>query len=104
MGMPSDIYSGSILASMRHTTLTGPPSLITQSKSLNILSSRSSIAAMTSVDSSGTAISPAIRSEEHTSELQTLMRNSYAVFCLKQNTNYHSKPLLLCRISAQQQY
>src|SRR3546814_9892858 len=23
------------------------------------------------------------RSEEHTSELQTLMRNSYAVFCLK---------------------
>src|SRR3546814_5573400 len=25
------------------------------------------------------------RSEEHTSELQTLMRISYAVFCLKQN-------------------
>src|SRR3546814_7421101 len=29
------------------------------------------------------------RSEEHTSELQSLMRNSYAVFCLKK-TNYHS--------------
>src|SRR3546814_3290837 len=31
----------------------------------------------------------ACRSEEHTSELQSLMRNSYAVFCLKkkQNTN-----------------
>src|SRR3546814_1206148 len=27
-----------------------------------------------------------IRSEEHTSELQSLMRNSYAVFCLKKNT------------------
>src|SRR3546814_7550210 len=27
------------------------------------------------------------RSEEHTSELQSLMRISYAVFCLKQNTN-----------------
>src|SRR3546814_2171882 len=26
-----------------------------------------------------------IRSEEHTSELQSLMRNSYAVFCLKKN-------------------
>src|SRR3546814_5451465 len=26
------------------------------------------------------------RSEEHTSELQSLMRNSYAVFCLKQTT------------------
>src|SRR3546814_8497175 len=27
------------------------------------------------------------RSEEHTSELQSLMRISYDVFCLKQNTN-----------------
>src|SRR3546814_2343587 len=29
-----------------------------------------------------------IRSEEHTSELQSLMRISYAVFCLKKKTNY----------------
>src|SRR3546814_8787847 len=28
----------------------------------------------------------ACRSEEHTSELQSLMRNSYAVFCLKKKT------------------
>src|SRR3546814_3605691 len=27
------------------------------------------------------------RSEEHTSELQSLMRHSYAVFCLKKNTH-----------------
>src|SRR3546814_4280723 len=27
------------------------------------------------------------RSEEHTSELQSLMRTSYAVFCLKNNTH-----------------
>src|SRR3546814_5319204 len=27
------------------------------------------------------------RSEEHTSELQSLMRNSYAVFCLTKNTH-----------------
>src|SRR3546814_3523590 len=27
------------------------------------------------------------RSEEHTSELQSLMRISYAVFCLNKNTN-----------------
>src|SRR3546814_9441072 len=27
-----------------------------------------------------------IRSEEHTSELQSLMRTSYAVFCLKKKT------------------
>src|SRR3546814_6653489 len=30
------------------------------------------------------------RSEEHTSELQTLMRTSYAVFCLKQKCTSHS--------------
>src|SRR3546814_1258917 len=30
------------------------------------------------------------RSEEHTSELQSLMRSSYAVFCLKQKTHEHS--------------
>src|SRR3546814_9228817 len=29
------------------------------------------------------------RSEEHTSELQSLMRISYAVFCLKKKTNQH---------------
>src|SRR3546814_6915457 len=30
---------------------------------------------------------PHVRSEEHTSELQSLMRNSYAVFCLKKKKN-----------------
>src|SRR3546814_906825 len=29
------------------------------------------------------------RSEEHTSELQSLMRISYAVFCLKKKKNYY---------------
>src|SRR3546814_6612014 len=36
------------------------------------------------------------RSEEHTSELQSLMRSSYAVFCLKKknnNKNTHQKRL-----------
>src|SRR3546814_8296538 len=32
---------------------------------------------------------PRIRSEEHTSELQSLMRISYAVFCLKKKNNNH---------------
>src|SRR3546814_4858774 len=31
----------------------------------------------------GQPVSGIVRSEEHTSELQSLMRNSYAVFCLK---------------------
>src|SRR3546814_3272428 len=39
------------------------------------------------------------RSEEHTSELQSLMRISYAVFCLKQKTNPHQTTqatIILC--------
>src|SRR3546814_5791515 len=37
-----------------------------------------------------------LRSEEHTSELQSLMRISYAVFCLKKkkNTHIYTKPQL----------
>src|SRR3546814_8893447 len=34
------------------------------------------------------------RSEEHTSELQSLMRNSYAVFCLKKKKNDNITQLL----------
>src|SRR3546814_1636207 len=35
------------------------------------------------------------RSEEHTSELQSLMRTSYAVFCLKKkNKNKHKQHIL----------
>src|SRR3546814_8487370 len=41
-------------------------------------------AALAAIDTS------AQRSEEHTSELQSLMRISYAVFCLKKKKNKHS--------------
>src|SRR3546814_5292472 len=34
-----------------------------------------------------------VRSEEHTSELQSLMRISYDVFCLKKKTNKNKTPL-----------
>src|SRR3546814_6473811 len=34
----------------------------------------------------GRAVGGTLRSEEHTSELQSLMRISYAVFCLKKKT------------------
>src|SRR3546814_9287046 len=36
----------------------------------------------------------ALRSEEHTSELQSLMRISYAVFCLKKQTTITLKTLI----------
>src|SRR3546814_2886078 len=42
------------------------------------------------------------RSEEHTSELQSLMRISYAVFCLKKNNiNNHNSPTVTAIITKQ---
>src|SRR3546814_7273727 len=38
-----------------------------------------------------------MRSEEHTSELQSLMRISYAVFCLKKKKKYKHKKLHIKR-------
>src|SRR3546814_10021826 len=37
-----------------------------------------------------TEILTTARSEEHTSELQSLIRNSYAVFCLKKKTTSYT--------------
>src|SRR3546814_5705272 len=39
------------------------------------------------------------RSEEHTSELQSLMRNSYAVFCLKKKKRKQTHTLYNSKIS-----
>src|SRR3546814_7314378 len=52
--------------------------------------SNSSATAISATSSEKESIAPALRrdrsrSEEHTSELQSLMRISYAVFCLKKN-------------------
>src|SRR3546814_6183036 len=41
------------------------------------------------------------RSEEHTSELQSLMRISYAVFCLKKNTGSKNRPSTLTNAHTQ---
>src|SRR3546814_5869497 len=41
---------------------------------------------------------PGHRSEEHTSEIQSLMRNSYAVFCLKKKTKHITQDNLVMMI------
>src|SRR3546814_3686067 len=43
------------------------------------------------VAAAGTDAAAQPRSEEHTSELQSLMRISYAVFCLKKKNKLHNK-------------
>src|SRR3546814_3129777 len=45
------------------------------------------------------AVTWAIRSEEHTSELQSLMRHSYAVFCLKKKNKNNPKNRIITKIS-----
>src|SRR3546814_1654541 len=42
------------------------------------------------------------RSEEHTSELQSLMRSSYAVFCLKKKNHPHDRHTTIHRICNKQ--
>src|SRR3546814_9471647 len=46
------------------------------------------VAAAHHAGTTGSRKTPADRSDEHTSELQSLMRISYAVFCLKKKRKY----------------
>src|SRR3546814_10115609 len=55
----------------------------------NCSTSRMSVAKIEEERPCGTSFCSAIRSEEHTSELQSLMRISYAVFCLKKTNKKH---------------
>src|SRR3546814_4371885 len=57
-----------------------------------------SVADQANTVSVGTTTSQRRRSEEHTSELQSLMRISYAVFCLKK-TNINTKNIIHSKTS-----
>src|SRR3546814_3878233 len=63
----------------------GPLSYRTQEKCLQ--SACTELKALVSAEWTAAPIAVA-RSEEHTSELQSLMRISYAVFCLKKKNTY----------------
>src|SRR3546814_3171420 len=52
---------------------------------------------LNSVEQYGDDFDARMRSEEHTSELKSLMRTSYAVFCLKKRT---SKPIIRASCTA----
>src|SRR3546814_941892 len=89
------IYPGSIATNVSRNALTGDGSPRGRSDR--------------AIDEGIDAHQAACRSEEHTSELQSLMRISYAVFCLKKKpqtphnpARYYSTNLLTCSISQQQ--
>src|SRR3546814_1819438 len=71
-------------AGAQTTTPPGIPAATTSSQSTDAFSLENALAAggMPSIPSA-VLDNGAARSEEHTSELQSLMRISYAVFCLK---------------------
>src|SRR3546814_7173103 len=74
---------------------TGPSSVPIEPERRNGPPARSSVACGPSAGRRSTVSTgaSAARSEEHTSELQSLMRISYAVFCLKKknNTTKHTR-------------
>src|SRR3546814_1929455 len=59
----------------------------TDAKLLLANSGKTYLAKLAADDAAPIDVRLEVRSEEHTSELQSLMRTSYAVFCLT-NTNY----------------
>src|SRR3546814_2704192 len=52
------------------------------------------IRALIDAAEAGKSVTAVVRSEEHTSELQSLMRISYAVFCLKKKKNKRSQNII----------
>src|SRR3546814_4124529 len=57
-------------------------------KTLRRIGTNTSLSAIASTEGSSNGARP-MRSEEHTSELQSLMRSSYVVFCLKKKKTPH---------------
>src|SRR3546814_6586405 len=101
----SDVCASDLLANQLSASLTKIAGLLSKSifaelvkvrasadaESLRALFSRASLLAIIT----GILIAIIVvfigRSEEHTSELQSLMRISYAVFCLKKKKKHHNQ-------------
>src|SRR3546814_10224130 len=77
-------------------------SLTTTFRATRLCGNAPAISPMESCISPGVLVASSIRSEEHTSELQSLMRISYAVFCLKKKkhnkTQKVNKPTIVSRV------
>src|SRR3546814_5851337 len=70
-----------------------PPSdvMVMQPPDMALIGSPLSRACALRAASSAESVATSFRSEEHTSELQSLMRISYAVFCLKKKKQHKTK-------------
>src|SRR3546814_4951963 len=83
-------------ADMRKPAITAVTSPLSGDAPLAIASAMDKGSATTATvrpaSASARRLSSLYRSEEHKSELQSLMRISYAVFCLQQNKHTHTRP------------
>src|SRR3546814_9130454 len=89
---------------MRRKSMKGKPALETSSSVSRASSSRDFGPAtmkptMSRLRACSVTPSSGRRSEEHTSELQSLMRISYAVFCLKKKKTKYRKNILKKRMN-----
>src|SRR3546814_8371307 len=81
------------LSPTRSAVLDGPHRCTARSQwSARVLSAFSQLSGSPDTDSLARDVATSVRSEEHTSELQSLMRISYAVFCLKKKKRKVQKP------------
>src|SRR3546814_9373559 len=84
---------GLVLAGLRRGHRFASPSMRDSSASRRAsrLSWSNAVLSGSLMRNTSSARSPKVRSEEHTSELQSLMRISYAVFCLKKKKKPNTK-------------
>src|SRR3546814_1751524 len=68
-----------------------PPKLYTLTPKSSFSADLPKVDWQLAIDQPTSPVALATRSEEHTSELQSLMRISYAVFCLKKKTTETNK-------------
>src|SRR3546814_5438326 len=87
-----------VIAAVTESTRKGMSSVLTRTQLVRLPSLSAPLATCTTGLPGGrsaiaaaakAAIACSLRSEEHTSELQSLMRNSYAVLCLKKKTQIY---------------
>src|SRR3546814_4864765 len=82
------IYAGKLIADADKGAQGPATIVVTDDRITSITAGRAKAPAGAEiVDLGDKTVLPGLRSEEHTSELQSIMRISYAVFCLKKKKN-----------------